>query len=374
MAVRRAVATGLHKGAPSCRSQSSEEIAYHETLFWCLYFLETWGCFTIGRPSSVPEPDPSLPLPKEGSFLNALVKLSKIMKDCVSSIYMARHDSIVPVWHAATEIKGRLQRLAEDELKELAFGAGEPFDSTEKRGSQAFLSAMYHHVIILTFRPFIIMRTKLRNEMAKKKPQSSKTLQQLLPWLDQGAAYLLLLDMLQDAQSAEKNKAWILTGLDCMRLIAGNCKGTGKQCAVTVAAIEQMLQCVFPTGATNNGEVNKPYPDVRRADVVRQRPPTTRAHLEREPPQQPLLATWPGPEPAFDDQHAPAWIYPSMPFGPGIRSQPTDSPNILPGTRPTDGAGMEFLSAEAGLDLSFGNTDIEAFLSLDPNLTFDFGL
>lgn len=95
----------------------------------------------MGRPSSVPEPDPSLPLPKEGSFLNALVKLSKIMKDCVSSIYMARHDSIVPVWHAATEIKGRLQRLAEDELKELAFGAGESFDSTETRGSQAFLSA-----------------------------------------------------------------------------------------------------------------------------------------------------------------------------------------------------------------------------------------
>lgn len=255
------------------------------------------------------------------------------------------------------------------------------------------------------------MRTKLRNEMAKKKPQSSKTLQQLLPWLDracddcieasrntigflagacaadpvcqkvhyfgffiEGAAYLLLLDMLQDAQSAEKNKAWILTGLDCMRLIVGNYKGTGKQCAVTVAAIEQMLQRVFPTGATNNAEVNKSHPDVRRADVVRQRPPTTRAHSERELSQQPPLTTWPGPEPAFDDQHAPAWIYPSMPFGPGFRSQPTDSPVVLPDARPTDGAGMEFLSDEAGLDLSFGNTDIEAFLSLDPNLTFDFGL
>ena len=40
-AVRKAVAAGLHKGTSSPWSRTPEEIEYHRTLFWCLYFWET---------------------------------------------------------------------------------------------------------------------------------------------------------------------------------------------------------------------------------------------------------------------------------------------------------------------------------------------
>lgn len=44
------------------------------------------------------------------------------MSKCVSLIYSPRHDSLLPVWNAAIEIRRELHRFAEKQSKDMKFG------------------------------------------------------------------------------------------------------------------------------------------------------------------------------------------------------------------------------------------------------------
>lgn len=44
------------------------------------------------------------------------------MDKCVNLIYKPRHDSLLPVWNAAIEIRQDLRQFAEQQLKDMNFG------------------------------------------------------------------------------------------------------------------------------------------------------------------------------------------------------------------------------------------------------------
>jgi hypothetical protein len=87
----------------------------------------SWLCFSLGRPSSIPESEMRVPLPAGQKFLESLVALARIMSKCATLIYRQNHKSLAPVWNAANEIRRELLRFAEQQRKDLNFGlVGDP--------------------------------------------------------------------------------------------------------------------------------------------------------------------------------------------------------------------------------------------------------
>lgn len=74
------------------------------------------------------------------------------MDKCVKRIYSPRHDSLLPVWNAAVEIRRELLQFAEQQLKDMKFGlVGDP--STGELGvCQAMVStSKYLYLSIVNF-------------------------------------------------------------------------------------------------------------------------------------------------------------------------------------------------------------------------------
>lgn len=97
-------------------------------------------CFVVGRPSSIPDPGSSIPVPSSQKLLISLVTLSRIMSKCVQLIYSPRHDSLLPVWKAAMEIRGELHRFAEKQSKDMKFGVVGGLSTGEHGVCQAMVS------------------------------------------------------------------------------------------------------------------------------------------------------------------------------------------------------------------------------------------
>ncbi|KAM5388444.1 hypothetical protein ACJA88_000308 [Fusarium oxysporum] len=350
--------------------------------FWSLFFWETWQCFVLGRPSSLPDPGSIIPLPKGQKLLKSLVTLSRIMDKCVKKIYSPRHDSLLPVWNAAIEIRRELHQFAEQQLKDMKFGlVGDP--STGELGvCQAMVSTMYHHTLLLTFRPFLILRAKLNHDRAAA--TSAENLQMPPPWLDsaceycleaarnsvgfltgscatnilcrdikyhgffmEGACYALAFDMLQEKKTAHRNLPWIHSGLRCLRSMMGSAGVNAGQLPITIASIEQM---------------------VRSAGFELKDPVDT--NQQKQPPQ----STLPGsPAPvsvAGGMRSEPAFTFPSMPFGFDVTGQMNGSSSSPAGAASEDMA--DFTAADVGWDIDFGTMNMEAFLSLDSAEAFNF--
>ncbi|KAL9573663.1 hypothetical protein ACKAV7_002207 [Fusarium commune] len=330
--------------------------------FWSLFFWETWQCFVLGRPSSLPDPGSIIPLPKGQKLLKSLVTLS--------------------LWNAAIEIRRELHQFAEQQLKDMKFGlVGDP--STGELGvCQAMVSTMYHHTLLLTFRPFLILRAKLNHDRAAA--TSAESLQMPPAWLDsaceycleaarnsvgfltgscatnilcrdikyhgffmEGACYALAFDMLQEKKTAHRNLPWIHSGLRCLRSMMGSAGVNAGQLPITIASIEQM---------------------VRSAGFELKDPVDT--NQQKQSPQ----STLPGsPAPvsvAGGIRSEPAFTFPSMPFGFDVTGQMNGSSSSPAGAASEDMA--DFTAADVGWDIDFGTMNMEAFLSLDSAEAFNF--
>ncbi|KAF5584970.1 hypothetical protein FPANT_7663 [Fusarium pseudoanthophilum] len=398
-ACRKAVAAGLHKDGCSRPGYTEDDTNQRRITFWSLFFWETWQCFVLGRPSSLPDPGSIIPLPKGQKLLKSLVTLSRIMDKCVKKIYSPRHDSLLPVWNAAIEIRRELHQFAEQQLKDMKFGlVGDP--STGELGvCQAMVSTMYHHTLLLTFRPFLILRAKLNHDRAAA--TSAENLQMPPPWLDsaceycleaarnsvgfltgscatnilcrvrlspfdsesesankrqdikyhgffmEGACYALAFDMLQEKKTAHRNLPWIHSGLRCLRSMMGSAGVNAGQLPITIASIEQM---------------------VRSAGFELKDPVDT--NQQKQTPQ----STLPGsPAPvsvAGGMRSEPAFTFPSMPFGFDVTGQMNGSSSSPAGAASEDMA--DFTAADVGWDIDFGTMNMEAFLSLDSAEAFNF--
>ncbi|KAF7547041.1 hypothetical protein G7Z17_g8001 [Cylindrodendrum hubeiense] len=305
-------------------------------------------------------------------------KLDEVVNTQVVQIHL-----MMIIWNAANEIRRELHRFAEKQSKDMKFGlVGDP--STGELGvCQAMVSTMYHHTLLLTFRPFLILRAKLKQDNSSPENNHSPP-----SWLDtaceycleaarnsigfltgscatnilcqdikyhgffiEGACYALAFDMLQERKSAHRNLPWIHSALRCLRsMVPKNREGAG-QLPVTIAAIEQMVRSVFP--------------DLELRDQVE--PEARQSHT-----QQSVHSAMPGPSsiiPASGIGETPAFTYPSMPFG-------FDISGGMNGTSPSSGMRsddqIDFTAADVGWDIDFGTMDMETFLSLDAGQTFNF--
>ncbi|KAL5589220.1 hypothetical protein FOBRF1_015748 [Fusarium oxysporum] len=386
-AVRTAVAAGLHKDACMRPGETQEVVDQRRIMYWSLFFWETWNCFVVGRPSSIPDPGQSIPVPGEHQLLVSLAKLSRIMDKCAKRIYSPRHDSLLPVWNAAVEIRQELHCFAEQQLKDMKFCLiGDP--STGERGvCQAMVSTMYHHTLLLTFRPFLILRAKLKQEISSSENISAESLHAPPRWLDnaceycleaarnsigfltascatnilcrdikyhgffiEGACYALAFDMLQEkTKTAHRNLPWIHSGLRCLRSMVTKAGANAGQLPNTIASIEQMVRSVFPSFELKH-DVD---PDVRQAQA-----------------QQPLDSTLPGcpfmPH-ASGIGEEPTFTFPSMPFGFDVTGQPNGASLLGVGSEEL----ADFTAADVGWDIAFGTMNMEAFLSLDRTNAFN---
>lgn len=123
------------------------------------------------------------------------------MSTCATRIYTQKHQSLLPMWNAANEIRRELFHFAKQQRQEMDFGlVGDPntgelgvcqtMVSTSKLGfvqvsfpRADFVIEVYHHTLLLTFRPFLVLRAKLRHDIASGEHPAIGT-PNLPPWLD----------------------------------------------------------------------------------------------------------------------------------------------------------------------------------------------
>ncbi|KAK4038644.1 hypothetical protein C8A01DRAFT_17311 [Parachaetomium inaequale] len=370
IAVRKAVGAGLHKDITGT-AQSCEDTRQRRTTVWSLFFWETWLCFSLGRPSSFPESEMRVPLPAEQKLLQSLVTLARLMSKCATLIYKQHHKSLAPIWSAANEIRGELLQFAEQQRRDLNFGlVGDP--STGELGvCQTIMSTMYHHTLVLTFRPFLVLRAKLRQEGASSDTNTgnSHSLPKPPPWLDtaceycldatrhcigflagaceqnmlcreikyhgffiEGASHVLALDFLQDRAAGRANLPWIQSAIRTLRMMRPKSERSPAHAVDLANNIERMARSVYP-------DFRATLEDAERVNCAVGIPAD---NFETNPAQHPLL------------------------FGLDASSS-TMSPSAT--LNPEDvGQLADLTAADGGWNFDFATADMEAFLSIDPNL------
>ncbi|RFU81834.1 hypothetical protein TARUN_369 [Trichoderma arundinaceum] len=280
VASRKAVAAGLHRGI-SIRGQMRDCLQRRLT-FWSLFIMETWVCFCLGRPTSISDPGGGVPVPAEEKFIQALVRLARLVSKCAARIYNQHHESLLHMWNAATELRHELQSYAEEQLFDIHLDIqGEP-GTGECGFCKTIIASMYHHVQLLMFRPFLVLRGKLRTPAPQIGAESSDKLRELT-WLDtaceycleparqiikyinksceinhfcketkyfsfflEGACYVLGFDMLQDKSKVEAHLPWLHVALDCLSTMSPTNESSPSQIQILIKAINRILCTVVP--------------------------------------------------------------------------------------------------------------------------------
>lgn len=149
-------------------------------------------------------------MPAEEKFILALVRLARLVSKCAARIYNQHHESLLHMWNAATELRHELQAYAEEQLFDVHLDIqGEPgtgecgfcktiiASSTSRNLNSSLqlssktnesLSLVYHHVQLLMFRPFLVLRGKLRTPAPQVGAESCDKLRELT-WLDTACEY-----------------------------------------------------------------------------------------------------------------------------------------------------------------------------------------
>ncbi|KAH0489196.1 hypothetical protein TgHK011_009637 [Trichoderma gracile] len=280
VASRKAVAAGLHRGI-SIRGQMRDCLQRRLT-FWSLFIMETWVCFCLGRPTSISDPGGGVPVPAEEKFILALVRLARLISKCAARIYNQHHESLLHMWNAATELRHELQAYAEEQLLDVHLDIqGEP-GTGECGFCKTIIASMYHHVQLLMFRPFLVLRGKLRTPAPQVGAESCDKLRELT-WLDtaceycleparqiikyinksceindlcketkyfsfflEGACYVLGFDMLQDKCKVEAHLPWLHVALDCLSSMSPTNEASPSQIQILIKAINRILCTVCP--------------------------------------------------------------------------------------------------------------------------------
>ncbi|CAK7200544.1 hypothetical protein SEUCBS139899_003241 [Sporothrix eucalyptigena] len=286
-AVRKAVAAGLHKGVGgssrgNTAKQSPDAARQMRITVWSLYFWETWLCFSLGRPSSFPESEMDVPFPTEEKLLFSVVTLARIMSKSATAIYRRHHDSLLPLWNAANEIRRELRAFAEQQREDFNFGVIDDPNAGELGVCQTIVSTLYHHTLILTFRPFLVLRATLRQEDSEGTGHAHPPPP---PWLDtaveycldaarhsiaflirafeknemcrairyhgffiEGASHVLAFELLNNVNAAgrEANLHWIQLAIRALQLVMVKHKYSVPFPVDISSNLERMIQSVYP--------------------------------------------------------------------------------------------------------------------------------
>jgi hypothetical protein len=254
---------------------------------------------------------------------------------------------------------------------------------------------VYHHTLLLTFRPFLILRAKLKQESSSSGPP---------PWLDtaceycleaarnmisflagacatnpfcaeiryhgffiEGACYTLAFDMLQASVSAHRNLPWIHAGLGCLRTMISKRRSDKGQIPITSDAIKQMVLTVYPNLDLERRGDAPIAPQASQAQPENELEGNSNSNVSMTAPTG-LSGTIPTsdgrvqmPIPSMP------FMYPFMPFGFDANGNVS---NTSPDMRSDEQ--IDFTAADVGWDIDFGTMDMEAFFSLDTNQSSNF--
>ncbi|KAH8799698.1 fungal-specific transcription factor domain-containing protein [Xylogone sp. PMI_703] len=278
-AVRKAVAAGLHIGI-SIRGQP-QDTSQRRLTFWCVYIWETWICFCLGRPTAISDPGLAVPLPADEKFIVALVKLSRIASRCASRIYGQHQESLSQIWNAVNEIRNELDEFAEEQHKEICFDPSGSPQAEELGFCQTMISAMYNFVLMLMFRPFLVLRAKLRSSGLQSRGSNIDKPYQPL-WLDdacssclstaqqivrfmtnacevnevfrglvyfgffiEAACYVLGFEMLSDGEGSSAYLPYMQRAVDCVSVMVPKDKASLPQVQFLLKALQHILSTII---------------------------------------------------------------------------------------------------------------------------------
>ncbi|KAI0188717.1 hypothetical protein EV127DRAFT_115600 [Xylaria flabelliformis] len=241
VASRKLFSMGLNSYRPE-RNVHPDTIQKHRIMIWSVYYHETKHALFLGRESTYKKASIRIPYPDHQPALVGLCKLAQIAEDSAATIYSPACDSLWELYQAAEKIRGRLQACAE----ELGIGsAAATRSSLSNPVSTLLLNNVYYHVLLLTFRPFLIAEFALHLR-ALRSPSKHMWLrhacrtaveaaQDCIVFM--GEAYhdfdicksvrfngfflessimVLFYDMLRHPSKLSYNKEYIKTALDCL--------------------------------------------------------------------------------------------------------------------------------------------------------------
>ncbi|KAJ6138811.1 hypothetical protein N7471_005297 [Penicillium samsonianum] len=171
-ASRKALSAGLHKDVPHDVDQTPENIEERRVTFWSLYIYETWFCFHVGRPSSLSLKDVAIEYPQD-PFIRLLVQLCKTITRSVNEIYGQRHESLLHMWRVARSIAVDIRGHEAHLQQALGLGLDDSIQAGSLGVRQIIFITLYHHTLLLTFRPFLIFRGHWQRERNIALNQSS---------------------------------------------------------------------------------------------------------------------------------------------------------------------------------------------------------
>ncbi|OAA64322.1 Zn(2)-C6 fungal-type DNA-binding domain protein [Niveomyces insectorum RCEF 264] len=428
-AVRRAVAAGLHKGVMGA-SHSKDDIQQARITIWSLYFWETWLCFSLGRPSSFPDADLDVPMPTGEKTLQALISLARIMDKTTTRIYRQHYDSLLPIWNVANEIRRELRRFAEKQIADCSEGpVGDPHGCALSVG-QSIVSTLYHHTLMLAFRPFLVLRSKLPYDRppGDGEPGSIKAPP---AWLNTaceycldaartsivsmasaietnelsrsvryygffilGAAHVLAFQLLQDKSTSPTILPWLQLAIRALQRLVSQRDVVSDTLVVDPAGnLERIIRSVYPdfrrtrveTDPSPGGAVTATATGTAAAATAAATGTETDTAASEAPTIPPVVPS----VPPLSNQSAP-YFAASSANNTSTASDSTALPflnfSYVPFAFATDGSSSmqspatsmqpdaqnDLTAADLGLDFDFSTMNMEAFLSVNPDFPMDF--
>lgn len=376
-AARKALSAGLHKDTPS----NMEDTEGRQTTFWSLYFYETWICFHLGRPSSLSLNDIGIAQPDE-PFLEILIHLSKAISRSANEIYGRRHESLLEMWRTARSIMDDIQCYDARMQEGLGYGLGEPPQLGSAGVQQTMLTTLYYHTILLTFRPFLIFRGKLRqhSKNANQPPEvpawlneacnctlsaAQRTMRHLCEasavnelvrelryhgFFFGSACFTLIYDLLQDDNAATLHLPWIHACLQCLYTVQRSDPITS-----TITAIRTVLKKINP--AYDLAPDQQTQGDFEPQDSIS------------------ISARETSGVPLYNSQAntlSPSHLRGTFPdFGPPVLlnfEHNNFQDELRNGVDVIGNSPLDFTQSDIGWDLNFSTMDLEAFLSIYPTV------
>ncbi|TGO44797.1 hypothetical protein BCON_0460g00010 [Botryotinia convoluta] len=297
ISVRKAFAAGLHRETPGYSADGRKHVQQQErrTTIWCLYFYETLICFALGRPSSISRVDISIPYPENQSFISALVKLTNVMSEAAGSIYAHRQSSLQNLYRKAQKIHQGLRDYASDIQESLGINLSQSSVSSELNIKHIFLQNLYHHILALTFRPFMIADvdhqklTASAGNTSASRSQNGRPIAETFPWMPEacrcavdaafnlirfisiavkqnvvtrglrffsfyieGACFLLIYDVLRDSAAKNRNISAVKMGLQCLSSMVPG----GRMITSNIFSIQRLLDALDEMSLRTGPQVN----------------------------------------------------------------------------------------------------------------------
>ncbi|KAI1124028.1 hypothetical protein F5Y10DRAFT_285470 [Nemania abortiva] len=241
VASRKLFAMGLNSYGPG-DSARPDIIQKRRIVVWSVYYHETMHALFLGRESTYKKASVRTPYPDNQPALVGLCKLAQIAEDSTAIIYGSACASLWQLYQAAEKIHSRLQECAiELGIASAATARSSLFNHT----SALLLNNVYYHILLLTFRPFLIAEFALHlgaqrsssNHMWLRRAcrAAVEAAQDCIIYMNEtyhdfdlcksipfnaffleSSAMVLFYDMLRHSAKLSYNREYVMTALNCL--------------------------------------------------------------------------------------------------------------------------------------------------------------